>query len=272
MLIYNVWESICKDISLNYNHIKANQILTCNSFTKWVVIKHDVETNVLKALKLAKIEKKYNIKATYYVQANLVKDNYQLLQEIQDMGHEVAYHYDVLDANSGNMKLSIKEFKSNIDLFHKYGFNIQTVCPHGNPVMIRDGWNSNKDFFRNLRVQELFPNILDIVVQLSSKLDCSYAYISDAGYGWKEIVNISDNDIKNNGDREIESFEKLLNTLEARDNIILSTHPHRWEKNSFKFIKKIYLFKFLRFVAKKCARIPILKNILSRYYYLAKKI
>ena len=59
-----------------------NQILNQLNGQPWIAIKHDVETNVEKALEIAKIEAKYDIKATYYVQAYLVEDNYLLLQEM----------------------------------------------------------------------------------------------------------------------------------------------------------------------------------------------
>ena len=74
------------------------------------------------------------------------------------MGHEITYHYDVLDSNRGNFKLAIEAFSNDIKRFKKYGFDVQTVCPHGNPVMIRDGWESNKDFFREQKVQKLPKN------------------------------------------------------------------------------------------------------------------
>jgi len=272
MFIYSIWDDICKDISSNHITIKVNQILEHSNSTKWIAIKHDVETNVPKALELAKIEKKYNIKATYFVQADLVDDNYKLLQEIKSLGHEVTYHYDVMDANNGDIDKAIVDFKRNIEKFEKYGLKVETVCPHGNPVMIRDGWSSNKDFFREEKVQKLFPNILDMVVQLPNKLDYKYTYISDAGYGFKEIVNIQNNDVKNDGDIDIKDYKKLIEIINSKGSIILSTHPHRWEQNSFKFLWNVYLFRTLRFIARKISKIPILKNIISRYYYLAKKI
>jgi hypothetical protein len=272
MFIYSIWDHICKDISTKCNTIKVNQILDQSDDTKWIAIKHDVETNVAKALELAKIENKYNLQATYYVQADLVDENYKLLQKIKSLGHEVTYHYDVLDANNGDIDKSIEDFENNLKKFKKYGFDVSTVCPHGNPVMIRDGWSSNKDFFRYEKVTNMYLNILDMVVQLPNKLNYSYTYISDAGYGWKKITNIENNDIKNDGDVEIKDYKELINIINSTDNLILSTHPHRWEKNSFKFIKNVYVFKILRLVARFISKIPILKNIISRYYYLAKKI
>ena len=271
MFVYTIWDEICENISKTSNTIVIKEILN-QPLNKWVAIKHDVETNVKKALTLAKIEAKYNIKATYYVQAELLDTNYKLLQEIASLGHEVTYHYDVLDANNGNFNKSIEEFTNNIEKFKKYGLEVKTVCPHGNPVMIRNGWNSNKDFFRDKKVVMLFPNILDMVTQLADKLDYRFTYISDAGYGWKQIANIEDNDIQNRGDASIKDYKELLKIINTHERVILSAHPHRWEKNIFKYMLNVYLFKILRCLAGTISEVPILKKIISKYYYLAKKI
>ena len=271
MFIYSIWSVICAEISKKSNTITVSQILN-QSTSNWIAIKHDVETNVEKALHIAKIEAKYNIKATYYIQADLLDKNYELLQKISSLGHEVTYHYDVLDANNGDINKSIEEFTSNIEKFKKYGFDVQTVCPHGNPVMIRSGWNSNKDFFRDNEVVKLFPNILDMVVQLPDRLDYKYTYISDAGYCWNQIVNIESNDVKNDGDIKIKDYKELLEFISTKESVILSAHPHRWEKSILKFLYNVYIFKILRFVARQISSVPILKKIISKYYYLAKKI
>jgi len=197
---YKNWEKISRELSEKFYTIRADEILENIDAENWLVVKHDVETNVAKALELAKIEHRYNIKATYYIQADLLEENKEKLQEIAALGHEIAYHYDVLDANDGNYEAAIKEFQKHLDTFRSLGFTIKTVCPHGNPIKIRDGWSSNKDFFKNDRVNATFPDILDIVVHLPKIVKKEYAYISDAGYSFKKIANIYDNDRKDFGD------------------------------------------------------------------------
>ncbi len=270
MFIYSYWDELCQELSENFYTIKAEEILNNLETEKWLVVKHDVETDVLKALTLARIENKYGIKATYYIQADLLKNNVEYLKEIASLGHEIAYHYDVLDACNGDYKKAISEFKYYIDEFSKFGFEIKTVCPHGNPIKNRDGWSSNKDFFRNEKVNKLFPNILDIVVHLPNKLKGTYTYISDAGYTFKKISNIYDNDKTYMDD--IELGENIIQTIKDSNHIILSTHPHRWESNKIKFIFKIIFFKTIRSIAKKLAKVAFFKKIMSRFYYLAKKV
>lgn len=270
MFVYSQWEKICKKLSENHKCILANQILDQDKNCSWVVVKHDVETNVSKALKLAKIEDKYNIKATYYVQSYLLRDNKADLIEISRLGHEVSYHYDVLDSNNGNYKYAISEFLKTLNDFKELGFIVNTVCPHGNPIINRDGWSSNKDFFRDIDISNMFPDILDIIVHLPLRLAKNYVYISDAAYSWKIISNVEDNDIKNKGDMEIKDFfEVLSNNTEC---LIISTHPHRWQSFKILVISKIIMFKIIKFIAILVSRIPFVKNIMSKYYYLSKYI
>ena len=270
MFVFSEWEKICKVIADNHICITANQILEQSDQFDWIVIKHDVETDVSKALSLAKIENKYGIRATYYVQSYLLKDNFQKLKKIQELGHEVTYHYDVLDSNNGDFELALKEFEETINNFKKYGFIVKTVCPHGNPIMNRNGWDSNKDFFRSKYINDKFSNILDIVVHLPLKIKTKYTYISDAGYTWKIIVNIADNDKFNKGDQEIEDIYSLLSS--KNNSLVISTHPHRWRSNHFLVLINKIKFKFLRQIARTLNKIPFFKKLISRFYYLAKKI
>lgn len=269
IFIYSNWENVCKALALDFNTIRADEILDFPK-DKWIVVKHDVETDVSKAVKLAEIEYKYGIHATYYVQADLLEENIELLKYIAGLGHEVSYHYDVLDACDGDYKKSIESFIAYKNCFEHHGFPVKTACPHGNPIKIRKGWSSNKDFFRDVDVNRLFPNILDIIVQLPDKIGDGYTYVSDAGYTFQEIGNIHNNDSMNKGDTRIEI--NLIEYLKTKKRIILSTHPHRWESSRFKFILKVYGFRVIRSIARNLARVSFLKRIMSKYYYLAKKV
>ncbi len=271
MFVFSQWDTICQRISAKYRCIRADEILKQDSYN-WIVVKHDVETDVIKALELAKIEKKYGIRATYYVQADLLKDNYTYLQQISEMGHEVTYHYDVLDAFNGDIDKAIDSFQAILDDFSAYDFQIKTVCPHGNPIKIREGWTSNKDFFRNKKVNERFPDILDIVVHLPDRLGYPYTYVSDAGYGWKIITSVHTNDLQNQ-ESDVKVRDKdLLETIENIQTMILSTHPHRWERNKMIFFVKYIRFQMIRYMARKIASVGLFKKLMSRYYFLAKKI
>jgi hypothetical protein len=272
MFIYSEWSKFCLEVSSKYNCIRVDEIPNQPLDGSWLSIKHDVETNVKKALKIAEIEKKHNIRATYFIQSYLLLDNIESLQSISDLGHEVSYHYDVLDSNNGNMTAAIEEFSDTVSNFQKHGFKVGTVCPHGNPLMQRDGWSSNKDFFRKKDVINLYPNIFDVVVQAEKVIRSEFIYISDAGYGWKLIGNIDSNDTVNNGDIEIGNIGNMMELVGLHSKVIISSHPHRWSKGYFSALLHLMIFKTIRFIAKSLERVGFVKKIMSKFYYLAKKI
>ena len=57
MFVYSEWDKLCFEISSKYNCIRVDEIPSQPLDGAWISIKHDVETNVKKALKIAKIEK-----------------------------------------------------------------------------------------------------------------------------------------------------------------------------------------------------------------------
>lgn len=272
---YKRFHSICKKISEVKQTIKANEIHSQSTGeAQWIIFKHDVETNVGRALKMAEIEHEYGIKATYYVQGYLLEDesNIPLLKKMAELGHEVTYHYDVLDANNGDYDKAKEEFVDYVNTFEKHGFKIETLCPHGNPVIIRDGWNSNKDFFRNKAISEEFNTMLDVVVHLPELLNSDYTYISDAGFQFKIIVNVESNDIGNNGDIVIGSLNEFVNLCNDNKKVILSTHPHRWRSSLFAAYSNRLKFRIIRAAAMLGSKNKWIKKLLSKFYFLAKKI
>ncbi len=276
---YKYWDSFCRRLAEQKVHsIPARQLMTEQPQRPYLVLKHDVETNVASALKMAQIEHHYGHTGSYYVQAYLLSDekNLAMLQQMQQLGHEISYHYDVMDSTGGNIPEAIAVFAENAALFEKNGFPLVTLCQHGNPVVERKGYHSNRDFFRNPAVQERFPQLTDIMVDFKEKAlgTTEYLYFSDAGRKFKLIFDPINNDVIPSDDKNIpfDSLDALLLFIQEKDaNAIISTHPHRWVKSKAKYLVKTAVFKTVRAAAKLLLKIPFLKKFMSRYYYLAKK-
>lgn len=277
MFIYKQWDEFCRNLKDDgFISVSASTVLKERSAKPFLVLKHDVETNPSKALRLAQIESKYSHKGSYYVQAYLLdnKKNIDILKKIQNLGHEVSYHHDVMDSNKGNLDKAKEEFQRNVELFEKNGFIINTVCQHGNPVVERNGYSSNRDFFRNVKIAHQFKHISEIMVNFKMSIYKDYKYISDAGYGWKIIFDPENNDVVDSSDKDInlENLDAVLNIISNENSVIVSTHPHRWNKNITNAKTKNAVFKFVKFTAKSMLKIPFMKKLMGRFYYLAKKI
>ncbi|MBE6534669.1 MAG: hypothetical protein E7678_06880 [Ruminococcaceae bacterium] len=277
IFVYKNWDKFCKKLKDGGTVSKRISDLFASPSGKFMVLKHDVETDVKKAYTLAEIENKYSHKGTYYVQAYLLDktENVELLQKMQRMGHEISYHYDVLDSSKGDIDKAISEFDDNLKKFESCGFEIKTLCQHGNPIVERVGYHSNRDFLRNERVQALYPEKCDVMVDLKTKAGVDYDYYSDAGRKFKFIFDPINNDIVNSDDKNIsyKNLDVLYDVISSSDSsVIISTHPHRWTKSKIKYVFKTCVFKCVKTVAKLFAKIPFFKKIMSKYYYLAKKI
>lgn len=273
IFIYSAWERFCAALQAEGRiSIPAKEVTV--GMDSFLVLKHDIENTVPKAYKLAEIEHRYGHRGTYYAHAYLLDDqqNVELLRKMQAMGHEISYHYDVMDSNHGNLDGAIKEFEANRQRFERLGFPIVTICQHGNPVVERVGYTSNRDFFRSSRVQTLYPQIADIMVDYKEKYRTDYSYYSDAGRKFKLIFDPINNDIVNSDDKNVpyEDLNALLAALPQK--AIISTHPHRWTDSAASYMIKEKAFKIIKGAAKLAMKVPGVKKIMSRYYYLAKRI
>ena len=273
--VFKTWESFCRSLQARgIFSIPAAEILQGRK-GQFLTLKHDVETDVPKAYEMAKIEKQYGHRGSYYVQAYLLREekNLDLLRKMQDMGHEISYHYDVLDASHGDLPEAMSSFADNLRLFSASGFEIITLCQHGNPVAERKGYHSNRDFFRNEEVQRRYPGLADIMVDFPDKAGVQYCYFSDAGRQMKLIFDPLNNDIVKSDDKDIVLPDlKALDSYIEKENCIISVHPHRWTATRAAYVLRNGAFSVIRAVAKLLMKIPFCKKLMSRYFYLAKKL
>ena len=254
----------------------VSEVLDNTAVAPYLVLKHDVETNVAHALQIAKIEHKHGHRGTYYVQAYLLDgaENIAMLRQMQDMGNEITYHYDVMDSCKGDLDRAMAEFAANVKHFEDNGFSIRTLCQHGNPVVERVGYTSNRDFFRAAAVQEKYPALADVMVDLKIKANTDYLYFSDAGRRFNLIFDPINNDVVKSDDKNIpcDDLAAVMAQIGQGQNAIISIHPHRWCASQAGYAVKTAAFKVIRFTAKLVLKLPFMKKLMGRFYYLAKKI
>lgn len=234
-------------------------------------IKHDVEDRIERAITLAQIEAQIGHRATYYFQGDLIagEAGRKAAQEVAALGHEVSYHYDVLDAADGDYEVALEEFAHYLAIFADMGTPVRTVCPHGNPTKLRHGWRSNKDFFRSPIVRTQYPDILDIVVDFP--LLCPEGvYISDAGFQLRVIGHIASNDQSNDTaiqDGRPITWSDLAAIVTDAECTVLSIHPHRLDHNVMRLIGRRAVFSVLKAAYTQVKAIPFMRQMASRFYH-----
>ncbi len=74
-----------------------------NNNNKLVVLRHDIDRKPKNALRMAKLEHELGIQSTYYFRFPYTFKP-DIIRKINDLGHEVGYHYEVLSkANSASL-------------------------------------------------------------------------------------------------------------------------------------------------------------------------
>lgn len=241
-----------------------------------IFLKHDVESRVDRALEMARIEARYRHSATYYFQGDLLDSPITIaaIAEMTSLGHEVTYHYDVLDSCDGDYSAAMLEFQEYVARFAKLGCVIKTVCPHGNPTKIRKGWQSNKDFFRHPGVRNKYPNIMDIVVDFPVLFNQGI-YVSDAGFNLKIVGAIATNDSSNQTamqDGHTIDWSDITQLAQESEGMVMSVHPHRFQSTALGLGLQRYGFAALKWTYMAARGMPIVRQLANRFYTLTRKL
>ena len=273
------WDKFCKSLAeKNIHSVTAKSLLSDalnSSLTqnRWLNLKHDVESKPEKALRLAQIEARYGHRSTYYVQSYLMTDdNQQLFISIQELGHEVTYHHDVIDGSKGDLGGAVKIFVDNLNKFKRFGFEIVTVCQHGNPMSTYE----NRDFFRSEKVRALFPFLVDIMVNFGDKIGQKYVYVSDVGMSFKIVNDPVNSDKKKDNEKYIVlgTLDRVVEEIVSHPtiNYMVSSHPHRYYQSYIRAWLKTALFTIVRSCARLLFNVPGLKNFVFKFSFISKKL
>ena len=98
----------------NYNTV-------CNVFSlndvqsSFFILRHDVDRLPLNALDLAKIENSFGIKGSYYFRVVPESFNFDIIKKIEELGHEIGYHYEDVDLVIKSKKLKVKSKKLKVE-------------------------------------------------------------------------------------------------------------------------------------------------------------
>jgi hypothetical protein len=171
------------------------------------------------ALNMARLEHRFGIKSTYYFRYPKTF-HIPIILEIQDLGHEVGYHYEVLDKTKGNIPAAAQLLREELAIFRKL-FRVNTVCAHGNPLTTWDGRNIWQ-----------FYDYKDFDLLGEAYLSCTEItnYLTDTGRNWGGNHNVKDTlgvPCQNTTLKRTDDVLTLLKNNKT-DIIYLNCHPERW--------------------------------------------
>jgi len=166
--------------------LKLGEYEFCNYFN-WpesespVVLRHDIDNDIGKALCLAKVEHKANVKSTYFVLLSsefynvFSNKNREMLLHIHSLGHEIGLHFDEMNypVFFGNLKEIVRKIEMEAGVLSEVlGMKIRVVSMHRPSKRILDA---------NLEI----PGIVNSYSRLF--LD-EFKYVSDSRRRWREPI------------------------------------------------------------------------------------
>ena len=87
---------------------------------KSVVMRHDVDEKAWNALKMAQLENKLGVRATYFFRVVKQSNVPEVIRQIEAFGHEIGYHYEDLAVEGGDEEKAIESFKEHLSYFRGY--------------------------------------------------------------------------------------------------------------------------------------------------------
>jgi hypothetical protein len=215
---FSLYRNLCKVLLERYTLISVLGYLQ-QSPEYAAIIRHDVDKKPQNALIMAAIEQELGISSTYYFRTVPESFNLHIMKEIHDMGHEIGYHYEVLDKVKGNYEQAIGLFEHELSLFP---WPVQTICMHGNPMTPWD----NRDLWKKYDYKQF-----GLSGEAYLSLDfLKIQYFSDTGRAWHDRYSVKDI-ARNKNDRmtNISSTFDLMNYIhELSEPLCIVTHPQRW--------------------------------------------
>jgi len=184
---------------------KTHQIGPIKDFYKlqknnrFLIIRHDVDFSIDRALELAKLEREHGITSTYFILLRsqyynaLSEINIEKINQFLELGHEIGLHYDSSFAKSNDQILDM--VTKEIELFSNVlKYEITSIAPHNVSLTSKTIKYDNLNF-----VDATDPEILN-----------SVKYISDSVQNWRSNC--------------------MCNHIINESKLIILTHPIWWTK------------------------------------------
>jgi hypothetical protein len=128
--------------NIKFKTMSEISYLDKNSQNKILGIRHDIDSDLETALKLARIEHRQGISSTYYVlhTAQYYWSDYlqkrstrclRILREIQELGHEIGLHNDALGVLLETGVSPIETLKKELDFLRGSSLSVTGTASHG---------------------------------------------------------------------------------------------------------------------------------------------
>ena len=258
----NKYQELCNVIAESkYTLLTLDEYFSSTQLPdKFIIIRHDVDDEPEYSLKMAQLEHDSNIKSTYYFRTTENVFKRETIKKICSLGHEVGYHYEVLDEAAGNYVKAIEIFEQNLDKFRQV-CDVKTIAQHGSPLIgtlnatsVSGIYGIIKNIIRGNKVFTNWINVdiwneydftdFGIMGEAYISMDFNNVfYLSDTGMSWnnryriKDVVNQTSPSF--NMDLKVSNTNDIMNMIKSGkvNHIYLLVHADQWRDKRSDWIK-----------------------------------
>ena len=106
--------------------------------SRFVILRHDIDKWASRAIDVARIEKEFDARASYYFRVVPESNQPNIMRQIVDMGFELGYHYEDMSICHGDAETAKAHFERWLGYFREF-YPVRTICMHGAP---QSKWDS----------------------------------------------------------------------------------------------------------------------------------
>ena len=212
------YRRLCECLLDNYSPVRVIDYLRGEGRGRVAILRHDVDRKPENALAVARLERELGVTSSFYFRTTREVFVPGIIREIARMGHEVGYHYEVMDRAGGDAELALRYFVEDLDRFSRI-CRVETICMHGNPL---SGWDNRSLWEKH--------NFSSFGIRGDAYLSVDFSrvtYFTDTGRDWSGRFSVKDNG--GGVHPGVRSTSDLIGFLEDyKGDVYINTHPERW--------------------------------------------
>lgn len=202
-----------------------------------IMLRHDVDDRKLHSLEFARLQHSMGIVGTYYFRMVPESFDEMVIKEIEELGHEIGYHYEDMDFAKGNPEKAIEFFDVHLEKLRAVA-QVSTICMHGSPRSKYD----NKDVWEYYDYRSY-----EIIGEPYFDIDFEKVfYLTDTGRRWDgHKVSVRDK-VNQHFKQSFHATQEIISAAKSGtlpDKVMMNFHPQRWTNDNNLWIREKYIQK-----------------------------